>query len=85
VRGRIQRRATSGGGAGDPAAIGHHGHAAQFRDFLAAVRSGRRPLVDGHEGRRSVEIVLGIYQAARTGRAVTLPLRSDSALKGRHR
>jgi hypothetical protein len=40
--------------------------------------------VDGYEGRRSVEIILGIYQAAETGRAIRLPLKSDPVLKGRN-
>jgi predicted dehydrogenase len=56
-----------------------------FRDVLRAISSGDKPLIDGREGRRSVEIILGIYQAAETGRTVTLPLRSDPALKARTR
>jgi len=30
------------------------------------------PLVDGYAGRRPVEIILGIYESARTQREVTL-------------
>jgi predicted dehydrogenase len=48
------------------------GHAAVFQDFAEAIRQGRRPLIDGHEGRRSVEVVEAIYQAARSGQTVTL-------------
>ena len=33
---------------------------------------GRPPLVDGREGRRAVEVILGIYESNRTGRVVTL-------------
>jgi predicted dehydrogenase len=29
-------------------------------------------VVDGREGRKAVEIILGIYEAARTGRTVDL-------------
>lgn len=71
---------STGGGAADPAAIGHHGHAMLFREVLKAIRGGTTPLVDGHEGRRSVEIILAIYQAAATGRTVKLPLKRDPAL-----
>ena len=39
-------------------------HAALIRDFIEAVRSGRPPMVDGREGRRSLAVVLGIYEAA---------------------
>jgi hypothetical protein len=30
--------------------------------------------VDGSEGRKAVELILGIYRSARTGRSVRLPL-----------
>jgi UDP-N-acetyl-2-amino-2-deoxyglucuronate dehydrogenase len=64
----------TGGGAADPAAIGHAAHAAQFQDFVDSLKRGTAPAIDGAEGRKSVEIILGIYQAARLGNAVTLPL-----------
>lgn len=66
-------RTKSGGGAGDPSAIGHAAHAAQIQDFIQALSGGGRPAVDGAEGRRSVEIIQAIYQAARSGVAVRLP------------
>ena len=72
---------SSGGGASDPKAIGHQGHTKQFRDVIKAIRSDGTPAIDGHEGRRSVEIILAIYKAAETGRAVKLPLKSDPTLK----
>lgn len=83
IRERMAGKTKTGGGAADPAAIGHHGHTAQFRDVLAAIRSGGKPLIDGPEGRRSVELILAIYKAAETGRTVQLPLRSDPVLKAR--
>lgn len=80
---QMRRYKSTGGGASDPAAIGHHAHAKQFQDFVAAVRKNRRPAIDGHEGRRSVEIILAIYKAAETGRTVKLPLMSDPVIKAR--
>ncbi len=80
---RMTGKTQTGGGAADPAAIGHHGHAALFRDFLQAIKTGRQPAVHGPEGRRSVEIILAIYKAAETGRSVSLPLASDPALKAK--
>jgi predicted dehydrogenase len=68
---------STGGGAADPSAIGHHGHAIQFRDFVDAIKKDRTPAIDGHEGRRSVEIILAIYKSAWTGKSVKLPLKSD--------
>ena len=73
----------TGGGASDPTAIGYHGHMLQFQDVLNAIDNGTRPLIDGPEGRRSVEIILAIYLASETGSTVTLPLASDPILKVR--
>ena len=50
----------------------------QNPDVLKAVQEGKKPLVDGHEGRKSVEIILAIYQSSWTGKRVSLPLKSDS-------
>ncbi len=83
VLAQMAGKTQTGGGAADPSAIGHHGHTAQFRDVLEAIETGRKPLVDGHEGRRSVEIILAIYKAAETGKSVKLPLKSDPPLKAR--
>ena len=73
----------TGGGASDPAAIGHHAHAEQFRDVIRAIETGGTPLIDGPGGRRSVEIILAIYKAAETGSAISLPLDGDPVLKAR--
>ena len=83
VRRSMQQSHSTGGGASDPTSIGHHGHTLQFRDVIRAIRDGRQPAVDGGEGRRSVEIILGIYRAAETGRAVRLPLTTDPVLAAR--
>lgn len=81
----MQQKKSTGGGASDPTAIGHHGHALQFRDMIKAIKNDTTPAVDGHEGRRSVEIILGIYKAAETGKVVKLPLASDPVLKARQK
>jgi len=83
IRQKMAARISGGGGAADPKAIGHHGHARQFQDVLKSIQKGTSPLVDGPEGRRSVEIILAIYKSAETGRAVSLPLASDPVLKAR--
>jgi predicted dehydrogenase len=44
------------------------------QDMLAVVREGRQPNVSGEEGRKSLEIILAIYESARTGKEVKLPL-----------
>jgi predicted dehydrogenase len=62
------------GAVSDPADIDYAGHVMQFRDVLAAMEGGRRPLIDGHEARKSVEIILAVYRSASQGRPVSLPL-----------
>ena len=82
---RMAEHHSTGGGASDPAAIGHHGHARQFQDVVDAIKKNRRPAVDGPEGRRSIEVILAIYKAAESGKAVKLPLKSDPPLEARKR
>ncbi len=51
-------------GSADPMAIDCEGHRRVLADFAEAIRSGRKPLVDGHEGRKSLELVRHLYDAA---------------------
>ena len=53
-------------GSADPMAIDFEGHRRIMDDFAAAIREGRKPLVDGYEGRQSLELVLNAYESART-------------------
>ncbi len=52
-------------------------HQAQLADFLEAIRDNREPLVNGEEGRASVEISEAIYRSGRTGDAPPFPLARD--------
>lgn len=55
-------------------AVTHEGHEGQLQNFLAAIE-GREPvLVDGVQGRRTLELITAIYQSGQTGKAVQLPL-----------
>jgi UDP-N-acetyl-2-amino-2-deoxyglucuronate dehydrogenase len=72
IRRRFAQKTGASGGSSNPAAISHQGHARQLQDFAEAIRAGRKPLVDGREGRKAVAIIEAIYQSAKTGRAVTL-------------
>jgi predicted dehydrogenase len=74
IRREFGGRTKTGGGAADPRAIGHEAHRKQFDDFLKAIDENREPLVNGEEGRKAVEIILGIYKSASEGRIVKLPL-----------
>jgi len=66
--GRIGSSTSSGGGASDPAAIGHHGHKLQFENVIAAIEHGTKPLVDGVEASKAVSLIEAIYRSAETGK-----------------
>jgi predicted dehydrogenase len=74
VRQRFAVKTGASGGSSNPAAISHVGHARQLADFVRAIETGGKPLVDGREGRKAVEVILGIYRAAATGQVVSLSL-----------
>jgi len=49
-------------------------HERQIEDFLTAVINGTKPLIDGEEGRKTVEIFTAIYRSNRDRRPVKFPL-----------
>ena len=49
-------------------------HVLQVQDFLTAILDRRPPAVTGEEGRKSLEIILAIYESSRSGRPVSLPM-----------
>ncbi len=56
----------------NPAALQTNTHAQQIANMIQAIRENGTPLVDGQAGRHPVEIILGVYEAARTGKEVIL-------------
>ena len=52
--------------------LGHEGY---YRNVLKVLRGEANPDTDGRAGRKSLELILGIYDSAKTGREVPLPLR----------
>ena len=52
------------------------GHEPYYRNVLAVVRGQARPDTDGRAGRKSLELILGIYESAKTGREVPIPMRT---------
>ena len=49
-------------------------HERQIEDFLEAAVTGGQPLVDGAEGRKTVELFTAVYRTARNNRPVQFPL-----------
>ncbi len=56
------------------------GHTPLYADVIDAIQTGRQPYVTGEDGKRALELVLGIYQSAATGRPVKFPLEDCSTL-----
>jgi UDP-N-acetyl-2-amino-2-deoxyglucuronate dehydrogenase len=54
--------------------LGHQGY---YRNVLAVLRGEAKADTDGRAGRKSLELILGIYESAKTGREVPLPLRAQ--------
>jgi len=71
----LPQAAAVGATASDPTAVGSYHHGLQFRDFVETVNSHTRLLTGPREGREALEMVLGVYESARTGQPVTFPLK----------
>ncbi len=67
---RIEAAATS------PPSVYGFGHGSYYRNVLAVLRGEAKPDTDGRSGRKSLELILGIYESAKTGQEVPLPLRA---------
>lgn len=52
----------------------HYYHQLQVEDFLKAVINKTKPLVDGQEGRRTVELFQAIYRSTRDDSVIKFPL-----------
>ena len=50
------------------------GHVPLYRDMIEAIQNDTEPLVNGLEGRKALELVLGIYLSSKTGEKVKFPL-----------
>jgi predicted dehydrogenase len=74
LRPSVDGAATGASAAANPGDINYVGHREQLRDLLRAIESGGRPAIDGREARKPLEIILAVYESARSGRDVALPL-----------
>lgn len=74
IKNAMQNNTISHGGASNPADISFVGHQKQIEDMMQSIETGDAPFIDGNEGRKSVEIILAIYESARSGKVVKLPL-----------
>lgn len=56
------------------------GHTPIYRDTIEAIQTGREPICSGVEGRRALELILGIYESAALGTPVKFPLERGATL-----
>jgi UDP-N-acetyl-2-amino-2-deoxyglucuronate dehydrogenase len=76
------QQGVSGAGAADPAAIDPVPHQKNFEDMVNALKKEGKPMVDGAEGRKAIEIILAIYRSALSGgKPVQLPLKRTPTRK----
>jgi UDP-N-acetyl-2-amino-2-deoxyglucuronate dehydrogenase len=58
----------------NPPNIYGFGHLGYYRNVVGALRGEEVPETDGREGRKSLELIVAMYESARTGEGVSLPL-----------
>lgn len=59
------------------------GHQAYYEHVVDCLERGLPPLVDGTEGRSSLELVAALYESMASGREVRLPLKVEHSRLGR--
>lgn len=66
----------------NPPNVYGYGHQAYYEHVVDCLRNDRAALVDGLEGRRSLELITALYESIETGREVPLKFRSRHARLG---
>ncbi|HZJ82754.1 MAG TPA: Gfo/Idh/MocA family oxidoreductase [Clostridia bacterium] len=55
----------------------NEGHKGQIHNVLIAIENGTEPLIQGKDGRDTIELITSIYKAGSTGLPVQLPIKED--------
>ncbi|GIN57033.1 oxidoreductase [Lederbergia ruris] len=56
----------------------YEGHAGQIQDVLSAIENNMKVLIDGKQGKQTLELITAIYQSASLKETIKLPLKTDS-------
>lgn len=72
------------GGGADPGAIGLAGHVAFWSDVAGAIRDGRSPAIDAHEGARTTALMCAVGEAVASGGTVVVRDPSAQAATPNH-
>ncbi len=73
--GDAKDEAASRGAAANPAMVAVGGHVAHLQDLIGAIRENRETFMNGREARAALELIVGVYESARTGKRVDFPLK----------
>jgi len=69
----------------NPPSVYGFGHYEYMKNVVECIRTGKKALVDGLEGRRSLELINAIYESAETAREVPLRFTPKKCRLGRSR
>lgn len=58
----------------EPDNIYGFGHSGYYDNVINVLKNGAEPNTDGREGRKSLELIMGIYKSSREGKTIHLPL-----------
>ncbi len=67
----------------NPPNVYGYGHQAYYENVVASINGSRPHLVDGLEGRKSLELISAIYESVETGREVALRFHPERCRLGR--
>lgn len=63
----------------NPPNVYGYGHTPLYADMINAIKQDRQPYVNAMEGKKALELVLGIYKSAAEGHSVKFPLKECAA------
>ena len=58
--------------------VKYEGHTGQIHNVLTSIEEKKEVLIDGKQGRKTLELITAIYESSTFGRTVKLPLTADS-------
>ena len=61
----------------NPPSVYGYGHFQYYENVISVLKGESQPSTDGRSGKKSVELILGIYESAKRGTAVSFPLRNN--------
>jgi predicted dehydrogenase len=67
----------------NPPNVYGYGHVAYLQNVIDALKSRAKPLVDGMEGRKSLELIHALYLSAETGKEIHVPTNHQQSRLGK--